>query len=275
MKYIIGVILGAVVTLHAFAANAQLTTNLELYAKYDDSLVDATANGRNGTGYNTPTYAAGVINNGVDLESSGSMRVQHSATLGIDNVSAMSWSVWVKPESLADFRFILNKGAATNTSRTALSLGGTGAGANTAVLCTVANGTNSYGYTASSKLSNGVLAHIVMVFDGTQTGNANRLKCYINGAAETLTFSGTIPSTTPNKSSDELKVGADVSASNWDGIVDELGIWSRALTPSEVTSLYNAGAGLAYPLTTSVIDPLSTSIPGSSADPLTGTIPGL
>ncbi len=32
-----------------------------------------------------------------------------------------------------------------------------------------------------------------------------------------------------------------------DGIVDEVGLWSRALTIAEVTALYNAGAGLAYP----------------------------
>lgn len=31
------------------------------------------------------------------------------------------------------------------------------------------------------------------------------------------------------------------------GIIDEIGIWSRALTTNEITELYNSGAGLQYP----------------------------
>jgi len=34
---------------------------------------------------------------------------------------------------------------------------------------------------------------VELVYDGTQTGNANRLKLFINGTQQTLTFSGTIP----------------------------------------------------------------------------------
>jgi hypothetical protein len=39
--------------------------------------------------------------------------------------------------------------------------------------------------------------------------------------------------------------------SNWgfDGMIDEIGVWSRALTSGEVTQLYNSGAGLQYPFT--------------------------
>lgn len=33
------------------------------------------------------------------------------------------------------------------------------------------------------------------------------------------------------------------------GDIDEIGIWSRIITSGEVTSLYNSGAGLAYPFT--------------------------
>jgi hypothetical protein len=31
------------------------------------------------------------------------------------------------------------------------------------------------------------------------------------------------------------------------GVVDEVGVWNRALTGAEITSLYNAGAGTTYP----------------------------
>ncbi len=32
------------------------------------------------------------------------------------------------------------------------------------------------------------------------------------------------------------------------GALDEIGLWTRVLTSTEVTQLYNGGAGLAYPL---------------------------
>ena len=41
-------------------------------------------------------------------------------------------------------------------------------------------------------------------------------------------------------------IGAGFSA-YFDGLVDECGIWSRALTTDEVTSLYNSGNGFTYP----------------------------
>ena len=33
----------------------------------------------------------------------------------------------------------------------------------------------------------------------------------------------------------------------WNGLIDEVGIWGRALIQSDVTALYNSGNGLAYP----------------------------
>ena len=39
----------------------------------------------------------------------------------------------------------------------------------------------------------------------------------------------------------------NASGSTFDGRIDELGFWKRVLTSDELTQLYNAGAGLAYP----------------------------
>jgi hypothetical protein len=45
-------------------------------------------------------------------------------------------------------------------------------------------------------------------------------------------------------------IGANSNAgTDWDGALDEYGWWDRVLTSGERTSLYNGGAGLAYPLT--------------------------
>ena len=47
---------------------------------------------------------------------------------------------------------------------------------------------------------------------------------------------------------DEINIGSDHSDNQlWGGKLDEIGIWTKILTSSEVTSLYNSGNGLAYP----------------------------
>jgi hypothetical protein len=44
-----------------------------------------------------------------------------------------------------------------------------------------------------------------------------------------------------------------VFANNLTGSIDEVGIWSRALSSTEVTALYNSGNGFQYPFSTSSI----------------------
>ena len=47
--------------------------------------------------------------------------------------------------------------------------------------------------------------NIVFTYDGNQTGNSNRLKIYFNGDVQTLTFTGTIPSSA--NVSDVIQIG--------------------------------------------------------------------
>ncbi|MEA3444045.1 MAG: FISUMP domain-containing protein [Bacteroidota bacterium] len=50
------------------------------------------------------------------------------------------------------------------------------------------------------------LVHYKVIFDGQETGNSNRLKIWLDGSAQTLTFNGTIPSALP-ASSRVVKIG--------------------------------------------------------------------
>lgn len=60
------------------------------------------------------------------------------------------------------------------------------------------------------------------IWDGSKTGNAERLKMYRNGVKKTLTFSGTIPATTGVTG--ELILGAynDIGSNAWIGYVSEV-----------------------------------------------------
>lgn len=100
-----------------------------------------------------------------------------------------------------------------------------------------------YGYTTDASIPLGVWVHVVAVFDGSQTGNANRMKVYVNGIQRSLTFAGTIPATTPTVSSQPLRLGrleyAGGATNNYfNGLIDFPCIWTRALSADEADQLY-------------------------------------
>jgi hypothetical protein len=81
--------------------------------------------------------------------------------------------------------------------------------------------------------------HYAMVFDGSQSTNATRLKFYVNSVSKTQLFLGTIPSSTSNDSANEtFRIGRNVRDNVWStGDFAELGMWQSALSAQEVASL--------------------------------------
>ena len=99
-----------------------------------------------------------------------------------------------------------------------------------------ANGSTAYGSSAQNITG---WNHWAMSFDGTKTGNANRLKGYLNGSPLTLTFLGTIQSTTSNNAlSDVFRIGRAQYNGNWStGNFAEIGMWQEVLSGSDVAAL--------------------------------------
>ena len=94
-------------------------------------------------------------------------------------------------------------------------------------------------YGSVSKNVNG-WNHVAFSFDGSQSGNSNRLKGYFNGNLEILNFAGTtIPATTSNNSVVEtFRVNRHQAENQWGtGDYAELGMWQATLTAEEVASL--------------------------------------
>jgi hypothetical protein len=78
----------------------------------------------------------------------------------------------------------------------------------------------------------------------TLTRNDNTVKLYLNGRfVGSMTISG----------SDHLSVSqVGYKGRSFNGAIDELGIWNRALTDQDVAKLYNNGNGLSYPFSTGI-----------------------
>jgi hypothetical protein len=85
-----------------------------------------------------------------------------------------------------------------------------------------------------------------MIFDGSQTGNANRLKFLYDGVSQSLTFTGTIPAATGtpayfyfggnNRSGG---AGGALAGTYMDGYIGEIMIWTRTLTATEQINVDN------------------------------------
>jgi hypothetical protein len=79
--------------------------------------------------------------------------------------------------------------------------------------------------------------HIVMVFNGSGSGNSERLKGYVDGVEQTLSFSGTIGSNLADIGSNSLEIGKQ-STNYAQGNIANVGIWNRALTSIEVENIH-------------------------------------
>jgi hypothetical protein len=104
---------------------------------------------------------------------------------------------------------------------------------------------DSTGYAAISSSATG-WNHVVMVFDGAQSGNDNRLKGYLNGGVQSLVFVGTVSATTSAGATGNFFIGKayDGSFGFSDADFDDVRIYGNALTAAEVLALYNSYSSL-------------------------------
>lgn len=187
---------------------------------------DLSGNGSNGTLTNGPTFSSAnqgsIVFDGVDDF------VDCPRITSFTNASQLSMCAWMK-RSLSNSLVIVGQ-IASPTDDVAFELW-----LDNYAYFEVGNGANSYGYVLNTSTSWQFLS---MVFEGTQTGNSNRLKGYINGVQQTLLFNDTIPSSTGTVNN-TLSIGKYLT--NYAiGNVASVQIYNRALTASEIAQNYNA-----------------------------------
>jgi hypothetical protein len=184
-----------------------------------------------------------VITDGAASFASGTGNVlscSNSSSLQFSN--GFTFSCWVQSSSFSASQEIFSKWDGSSSDIIQLQIASTGA-----IDAFVGGTGGNFGATTSSVITANTWFMITMVFDGTQSTNATRLKVYVNGLSQSLTFTGTIPSSISNTL--ELYWGNYHNYTGGFGLVgylDEVSVWNRPLTQSEVTTLYNSGAGLLY-----------------------------
>jgi len=222
-----------------------LTDNIVAYWKLDESSGDATDSVGGFTAINNGTtgYVAALINNGVDYGTANSTKYMRAASdVGITG-GAITISTWIK----------MRTEIASATQCIALQ-GDAGVDVNYIITYEYNAGTRRLGFNrqkqalsnnwtyGSATLGTASWHHVVLTYDGTN------LAGWLDGTqvASNLATSGNGGSAAV----DQVFLGHDdgqFAATYLSAYQDETGIWSRALTSGEISSLYNSGAGLTYP----------------------------
>ena len=149
----------------------------------------------------------------------------------LQSATQYSLSCWVKTTDITKTQGIL-KWFYTTTAWIELSF-------ITGILYAIPTSISGYGTKAlTGIISNDVWYNIIMVFDGTLTGNLNRLKVYINGIEIVLGYTGTVSAITSNITTDGFMIGERyINADYFLGNIDEASIFNYALTSAEALAI--------------------------------------
>ena len=155
----------------------------------------------------------------------------------MEGIPHLTMSLWMYSRDLTtNYQGVfLKRNIASGLSSIEILHGGSGTGSADDLFMRVNSGSDAYGYSTSNILKLNTWQHVVMVYDGTLTGN-NRVVGYVDGVSLPLTYIGTSPTTTPSGTG-SVHVG-NVSGIYKNGIIDEIKLYNRSLSAEEVKSLY-------------------------------------
>jgi Concanavalin A-like lectin/glucanases superfamily/Secretion system C-terminal sorting domain len=162
----------------------------------------------------------------------------------LNGTNAYTIETWAKFNSIGDWHTVFSKMTDVN-NRILLQVH-----SSKSLYVIVSNGSNNYGQTAVNTITTGQWYHLAVVYDGTQSTNAGRLKLYINGNLVPLSFQGTIPATTSSTNTAPLLFGSGCSgctANYMNGIVDDIRVWNTPLTAATVTAWKDKKLGTCHP----------------------------
>jgi hypothetical protein len=202
------------------------TNGLVAWYPFQGNGNDASGMGNNATN-NGATFVAdrfGVAKSAGNFNGSTSFMSVAAPSFTLSYTGAFSYSVWIKKQTQPLAGIVLMTGSGASGNFISIIQGGTNQ-----VFGTTMQG-SSWTYLNCP--------HTLNTWDHyVGTYNAGTMNWYKNGV---LQSSGTSPYTAAASLNLPLYIGKGIAAGNFLGAIDDIGIWDRALTPNEVTILYNS-----------------------------------
>jgi len=245
-----------------------LIDNLVSYWKLDEASGDAsdsTTSVKTLTNTGTTTYAAAKINNGADLGTANTTKYLGRTGYVVSD-GAVSFSLWVKQrtEIASGIQTFISSGSESTAFRIDYEYN---AGSRRLALVRSRNNRTNETTYYTATLGTANFYHLVGTYDGTN------IVLYVNGvnvSTATSSLNGTT-NWNPGGGFFTLGVARDANLGTVgqysSSYIDEVAIWNRAISQSDVNNLYNSGAGFAYPLVGYSITatPAAFTVSGKSA----------
>ncbi len=206
--------------------------DLNVYYSFNGNPLDISGNAHHGAEIGTVDYQSGTLGSSLSLLGTAGNYISVNDHVDL-NPAQISLSVWVKPDAAnpVDWETVLMK---TTDDNWADGYGLSHYQGSANINFFINNYAN---HVLTSPLAAGEFTHVVGTYDGIT------MTLYING-----TQVGTHVVGTPiNHTNAPLHIGTQGgSFYNWNGDIDELQIFRRAISAKEVSMLYELGDGLAY-----------------------------
>jgi len=176
-------------------------------------------------------------NYSLDFNGSDYINVSNDTSLNFGRTDSFSISAWVKRVGNETTQFIFSK--ATNSSPYtgySIYINPSNQIASNINISYPSNHLSVNGNTTLNTSWN----HVCVTYDGSS--NATGIKLYLNGSEETTSSTGQTSITGTLSNSHPVNIGARNSSDLFfNGQIDEVNIFTRALSSGEVSSLYNSG----------------------------------
>lgn len=211
------------------------------------NVADASGQGNPGylEGQTSTTTVVGKVGQALKFDGTNDY-VKVSDNANLDGFSQATWSLWIKPTSLSGVQGVIDKrtdASTLNAYSIGLNYGGTIVSSDRFGIELSNSGSNPSGSPgaaiSTSYLTAGQWQHVVLVFN--KDGAVN-YTFYINGVSVPIVASVDLDNTIYN-SSQELIVGAvnHTATGFFNGLIDEVRIYNRALSATEVKALSQSG----------------------------------
>lgn len=198
--------------------------------------LDSSGTGNFGALTNGPTRTIGKIGQGLSFDGSDDyINVTDSDSLDIGDTNDLTITGWFNRGTATTTDIILSKRNSTLSSA---------AGyiaylddATDQLIFEVSDGTDEYSLTSTSTFTATGWNHFVIVWDQDSAANS---EIYVNGASDSATDTGTIGNIGDLSNSRPVGIGVNgLTGGPFIGKLDEIRIYKRVLSASEIASLYN------------------------------------
>src|SRR3989344_3670008 len=218
-----------------------------------NTAIDRSGNGNNGTLTNGPKKVIGKIGQALNFDGVDDYIFVNdpgdSSVLDFDTSSTITMSAWIRKSSLTSYPLIVTKGRSNGSYTNYAIRSGDGTGSERKFSFFYRNSANTAWHvydTVSNVFEVGNWYHVAVSYT---FGTGSSIKMYINGVEMPGGWVAGTGNDAPLVGNFQLWIGDDNANSEFHGLIDEVRVYNRALTPAEIRQLYKAGSSF-HPNTT-------------------------